>query len=171
MERVLIDEGFFNFGKDTYNPGIIQLEYSLLEVAAAPAVAQGVFYLFPVLHEGILYVRYLESGIYQGLFPKMIPLLMDAYGVTANVIFPWRVYTCYDLELQQLHRGDTKTPAYRQYVRKVGPEDKSRTNQGSIMSQINNNKAKFDSTRSIVFVHKCRANPNNKSHRYVYIYE
>ena len=54
MEEYMFDSKLVENDK----PGILQLEHSLLDVAANEEVAQGVFYMLPFLYNDNLYIRH-----------------------------------------------------------------------------------------------------------------
>ena len=53
MEAQMIQMELFGPG----NPGIVQIESSLMDVGAHKEIAQGVFYLMPIYYERKLYLR------------------------------------------------------------------------------------------------------------------
>ena len=57
MEEYLFDSGLSTYTDQINEPGLIQLEYTLLDVASCPGLTQGVFYMIPLYINGHLYIR------------------------------------------------------------------------------------------------------------------
>ena len=59
MEEALIEKGLYphiDLETEESNAGLILLENGLLDIAAT-SIAQGLFYICPLLHEGKLFIR------------------------------------------------------------------------------------------------------------------
>ena len=61
MEEYLFDSGLTSYTEQCKNPGIIQLEHSLLKVASVPDLTQGIFYILPFYTNNHLYIRQISS--------------------------------------------------------------------------------------------------------------
>ena len=57
MEEYLFDSGLSTYTDEINEPGIIQLEHTLLDVASCPDLTQGVFYMTPLYTNGHIYIR------------------------------------------------------------------------------------------------------------------
>ena len=53
MEQGLCEQGYFSPG----NPGILEIEQQLLEMAATPGLLQGLFYMLLIKYEDKVYLR------------------------------------------------------------------------------------------------------------------
>ena len=56
MEQSICENQLYSNTPDDNNPGIILLEHSLLDICGS-SIAQGVFYMIPLLVDDILFVR------------------------------------------------------------------------------------------------------------------
>ena len=53
----MFDSGLTSYSEQSKQPGIIQLEHSLLKIAAIPNLTQGIFYMNPFYTNNHLYIR------------------------------------------------------------------------------------------------------------------
>ena len=56
MEQVICESHLYSNAQDDSNPGIVQLEHSLLDIGGS-SMLQGLFYMMPVLVDDILFIR------------------------------------------------------------------------------------------------------------------
>ena len=57
MEDAIFENGLFSNALENRKPGIALLEQSLLDVGSSTGIAQGVFYMLPLFHDGKLFIR------------------------------------------------------------------------------------------------------------------
>ena len=167
MEQALVD--LYSCAEHKTYPGNIPLESNLFKLASTPNLLQGVFYMFPLFHQGKLFIRYLETGSYCGFLDNILPLLKEQFSVPEVNILPWEIYTKKDLSMMGAKIGPTSQPATT-YRRKFGSEDTKKSNQSCILAQLHQNKPKLNETYFTIFVHKAKANPHIPTHRYGKIY-
>ena len=167
MEQALVD--LYSCAEHQTYPGNIPLEFNLFKLASIPNLLQGMFYMFPLFHEGKLFIRYLETGSYSGFLDHILPLLKQQFSVPEVNILPWEIYTRKDLSMMGAKIGPTSQPATT-YRRKFGSEDTKKSNQTCILALLNQNKPKVMESYFILFVHKAKANPQIPTHRYVKTY-
>ena len=91
MEQALVD--LYSCAEHQTYPGNIPLESNLFKLASIPNILQGMFYMFPLFHEGKLFIRYLETGSYSGFLDHILPLLKEQFSVPEVNILPWEIYT------------------------------------------------------------------------------
>ena len=157
MEKTLSDQEFVNFDhQGSNNPGIVHFESSLLDAAASKSIL-GVFYILPLIFEDKIFLRYIESGCYEGFLNKALSLVKTHCHIPEVNYLPWRIYTQKDVELQSAAKSSISTPLSKQYNRKIH----------QIMVQLDQMKTKLDNTRAIVFLHKANADRNKPNHRYI----
>ena len=107
--------------------------------------------------------RYLATGAYRTVVPRILNLLQEKTGVRQAKILPWEVYTPKDISLYGHNMG---VPASETtYKRKVGCQDSSRSNKKSVLSLLNGIRKDMDKTYSLVFIHKAKVNPAQPTHR------
>ena len=167
MEQALVD--LYSCAEHKTYPGNIPLEYNLFKLASIPDLLQGMFYMFPLFHEGKLFIRYLETGSYSGFLDHILPLLKQQFSVPEVNILPWEIYTRKDLSMMRAKIGPTSQPATT-YRRKFRSEDTKKSNQTCILALLNQNKPKLIETYFMLFVQKAKANPQIPTHRYVKTY-
>ena len=56
MEQAICESHLYSNTPDDSNPGIVQLEHSLLDIGGS-SMLQGLFYMMPVLVDDILFIR------------------------------------------------------------------------------------------------------------------
>ncbi|MCG8623683.1 MAG: hypothetical protein MJE68_17030 [Proteobacteria bacterium] len=160
-----MEEGLHNqFNTETQDyPSVVPLESKIFEVASIPNFLHGCLYFLPILSGGNLFIRYICTGSYKGIVPKIIQKLQDVTGLEPNKIFPWELYTEKDLKMHS-----TTVPATNHetlYTRKVGSEDSGKGNKKSILSIVNSAKLQLHKTYAVIFIHKAKANPSKPVHR------
>ena len=62
------------------DPGLLQLESQFLDLCSSYNVVESAIYIVPVYHNGKLFVRYMEHGVYKGFTSKFISALSDIYN-------------------------------------------------------------------------------------------
>lgn len=85
-------------------PGVVKLEYSLLELGSSSDLCQGLFYMLPIKSRDKYFLRYMESGCYRGFFPIARKLFLEQHGMgwmegDDAEVFDWRVFTDKDFSL------------------------------------------------------------------------
>ena len=80
------------------NQGLIQLETQFLDLIASDNVVHSALYLIPIEHQGKVFIRFIEKGMYKGFTAKIVPLIASKFDVDHNEIYPWIVYTDKDIE-------------------------------------------------------------------------
>ena len=158
MEQALVD--LYSCAEHQTYPGNIPLESNLFKLASIPNLLQGMFYMFPLFHEGKLFIRNLETGSYSGFLDHILPLLKQQFSVPEVNILPWEIYTRKDLSMMGAKIGPTSQPTTT-YRRKFGSEDTKKSNQTCILALLNQNKPKVMESYFILFVHKAKVNNTN----------
>ena len=165
METGLADYFGVDGGEANY-PTILPLEYKCFEVASIPNLLQGMLYICPLFYKNSLFVRYIATGAYRGILPKVLDMLQKETNLPPSKIFPWQLYTPKDLSLHAEKHPDTGKAYEKIYRRKVGDPDPTKCNKNSILALINGLKNRLDPSNTVIFIHKKKANPNIPIHRY-----
>ena len=74
METGLADYFGVDGGEANY-PTILPLEYKCFEAASIPNLLQGMLYICPLFYKNSLFVRYIATGAYRGILPKVLDML------------------------------------------------------------------------------------------------
>ena len=165
METGLADYFGVDGGEANY-PTIFPLEFKCFEAASIPNLLQGMLYICPLFYKNSLFVRYIATGAYRGILPKVLDMLQKETNLPPSKIFPWQLYTPKDLSLHAEKHPDTGKAYEKIYRRKVGDPDPTKCNKNSILALINGLKNTLDPSNTVIFIHKKKANPNNPIHRY-----
>ena len=165
METALGDYLGVDGGEANY-PTILPLEYKFFEAASIPNLLQGMLYIYPLLYKNSLFVRYIATGAYRGILPKVLDMLQKETNLPPSKIFPCQLYTPNDLSLHAEKHPDNGKAYEKIYRRKVGDPDPTKCNKNCILALINGFKNKLDVNNTVIFIHKNKANPNNPIHRY-----
>ena len=88
---------FVGSGSPTNYPTILPLEYKCFEAASIPNLLQGMLYICPLFYKNSLFVRYIATGTYRGILPKVLDMLQKETNLPPSKIFPWQLYTPKDL--------------------------------------------------------------------------
>ena len=73
-ETALADYFEVDGGEANYPP-ILPLEYKCFEAASIPNLLQGMLYICPLFYKNSLFVRYIATGAYRGILPKVLHML------------------------------------------------------------------------------------------------
>ena len=165
METALADYFGVDGGEANYPP-ILPLEYKCFEAASIPNLLQGMLYICPLFYKNSLFVRYIATGAYRGILPKVLDMLQKETNLPPSKIFPWQLYTPKDLSLHAEKHSDNGKAYEKIYRRKVGDPDPTKCNKNCILALINGLKNRLDPSNTVIFIHKKKANPNNPIHRY-----
>ena len=76
-----------------------------LDMCSTYNVVQSALYIVPAYHDGKLFVRYMEQGIYKGFTSKFISALTSVYNIPSSKVFPWMVYTDKDFLEASIRRN------------------------------------------------------------------
>ena len=136
METGLADYFGVDGGEANY-PTILPLEYKFFEAASIPNLLQGMLYICPLFYKNSLFVRYIATGAYRGILPKVLDMLQKETNLPPSKIFPWQLYTPKDLSLHVEKLPDTGKAHEKIYRRKVGDSDPTKCNKNSILALIN----------------------------------
>ena len=79
--------------QESTDPGLLQLESQFLDLCSTSNVVESAIYILPAYHQGKLFVRYMEQGVYKGFTSRFISDLTEKYNIPARNVFPWMVYT------------------------------------------------------------------------------
>ena len=70
-----------------------------------------ILYICPLFYKNSLFVRYIATGAYRGILPKVLDMLQKETNLPPSKIFPWQLYTSKDLSLHaEKHGGGTSPP-------------------------------------------------------------
>ena len=123
-------------------------------------------YICHLFYKNCLFVRYIATGAYRVMLPKVLDLLQKETHVPASKIFPWQLYTPRDLSFHAEKHPDSGKGYENIYRRKVGHTDPEKSNKNSILALIHGLKDKLDQDSTVIFIHKKKANHNNPIHRF-----
>ena len=165
METAPADYFEVDGGEANYPP-ILPLEYKCFEAASIPNLLQGMLYICPLFYKNSLFVRYIATGAYRGILPKVLDMLQKETNLPPSKIFPWQLYTPKDLSLHAEKHPDNGKAYEKIYRRKVGDPDPTKCNKNSILALINGLKNRLDPSNTVIFIHKKKANTNIPIHRY-----
>lgn len=79
------------------SPGLIQLESQFLDIISCDNIVQSALYILPIVHQGKLFLRFIEKGVYKGFTAKFAPVIASNLNLDPTQIFPWIVYTENDM--------------------------------------------------------------------------
>ena len=142
------------------DPGLLQLESQFLDLCSSYNVVESAIYIVPVYHNGKLFVRYMEHGVYKGFTSKFISALSDIYKIPTRNIFPWMVYTDKDfLEASIRMKYSAKNQTARGFLQLMY---KNKTSLGNLVTLL---KPKLDNLHAVVGVQKKHHQPTEKEDR------
>ena len=153
METALADYFGVDGGEANYPP-ILPLEYKCFEAASIPNLLQDMLYICLLFYKNSLFVRYIATGAYRGMLPKVLDMLQKETNLPASKIFPWQLYTPKDLSLHADKHPDNGKAYEKIYRRKVGDPDPAKCNKNCILALINGLKNKLDVNNTVIFIHK-----------------
>ena len=143
------------------DPGLLQLESQFLDLCSSYNVVDSAIYIVPVYHDGKLFVRYMEHGVYKGFTSKFISALANRYNIPTKNVFPWMVYTDKDFveaSIRMKYSGKNQTS--RGLLQLMY---KNKTSLGNLVTLL---KPKLDNLHAIVGVQKKNHRPTEKEDRY-----
>ena len=70
--------------QESTDPGILKLESQFLDMCSTYNVVQSALYIVPAYHDGKLFVRYMEQGIYKGFTSEFISALTSVYNIKCS---------------------------------------------------------------------------------------
>ena len=94
---------------------------------------RGCFISAPCFYKNSLFVRYIATGAYRGILPKVLDMLQKETNLPPSKIFPWQLYTPKDLSLHAEKHPDTGK-AYEKIYRRKGWRSRSYKNATRIVS-------------------------------------
>ena len=153
METGLTDYFEVDGGEANY-PTILPLEYKCFEAASIPNLLQGMLYICPLFYKNSLFVRYIATGAYRGILPKVLDMLQKETNLPPSKIFLWQLYTPKDLSLHAEKHPDTGKAYEKIYRRKVGDPDPTKCNKNSILALINGLKNRLDPSNTVIFTRR-----------------
>ena len=142
------------------DPGLLKLESQFLDLCSSYNVVESAIYIVPVYHNGKLFVRYMEHGVYKGFTSKFISALSDIYKIPTQNIFPWMVYTDKDfLEASIRMKYSAKNQTTRGFLQLMY---KNKTSLGNLVTLL---KPKLDNLHAVVGFQKKHHRPTEKEDR------
>ena len=146
--------------KDSSDPGILKLESQFLDMCSTCNVVDSALYILPVFHNGQLFVRYMEQGIYKGFTSKFKSVLTQKYNIPMTKFLPWMVYTDKDFFESSVRR---KYSSKNQTSR--GFEQLMYRNKTSVGELISSLKPKLCTLHCVIYIQKKNARPTHQEDR------
>ena len=145
---------------ESTDPGILKLESQFLDLCSTYNVVQSALYIVPAYHDGKLFVRYMEQGIYKGFTSKFISALTSVYNIPSSKVFPWMVYTDKDFLEASIRR---KYSGKNQTAR--GFDQLMYKNKNSVGVLVSNLRPKLDNLHCVIHVQMKNNRPTDKEDR------
>ena len=135
------------------NPGLIQLEAQFLDIISSDNIVQSALYIMPILHQGKLFLRFMEKGVYKGFTSKFAPVIASNLDLDPTQIFPWIVYTEKDIsEEAQRNKYSGKTS--------TGFEQLMYRNKKSLGNLILGMETKLNQLNAVIYIQINNPRPN-----------
>ena len=74
--------------QESNDPGIHKLESQFLDMCSTYNVVESLLCIMPAYHDGKLFVRYMEQGVYKGFTSNFISALTARYNILSSKVFP-----------------------------------------------------------------------------------
>lgn len=146
--------------QDSSEPGILKLESQFLDICSTSNLVDSALYIVPVFHNGQLFVRYMEQGIYKGFTSKFKTVLAHKYNIPMTKFLPWMVYTDKDFfESSLRNKYHSKNQTARGFEQLMY---KNKTSVGEIISNL---KPKLDTLHCVIYIQKKNARPTHHEDR------
>ena len=142
------------------DPGLLKLEAHFLDMCSSLNVVKSALYIVPVYHNGKLFLRYMEQGIYRGFTSHFLSAITSKYNVPFTNVYPWMVYTHKDFSESSIRM---KYTGRSQTARGFG--QLMYRNKNSVSSLVGKLKPKLDNLHCVIHVEMKDQRPTDKEDR------
>ena len=140
------------------NPGLIQLESQFLDIISSDNIVQSALYMLPIVHQGKLFLRYIEKGVYKGFTGKFSNVIASSLNLESTQIFPWIVYTDKDI------CEEKKRNKYKERT-STGFEQLMYRNKKSVGNLILSMESQLDELNAVIYIQIKNPRPNRPTDR------
>ena len=139
-------------------PGLIQLESQFLDIISSDNIVQSALYIMPIVHQGKLFLRFIEKGIYKGFTSKFAPVIASNQDLDPTQIFPWIVYTEKDIseEGKRNKYSDRTSTGFEQLMYR---------NKKSVGNLILGMESQLNNLNAVIYIQIKNPRPNRSTDR------